>query len=136
MYNFNFNTIAKSFQLKFNYNRFFTTSNVIIKFIVKNKLFFTTTTIRFKFRYFNKKNSHFIVVIIRFVLFTLFFLFISLLILLNILFYLLTLNRTSKSNVALQVLQLNNFLFKLYITSIKKLFKNFNFNFFNAAKTK
>ena len=53
MYNFNFITIAKNFQFKFNYNRFFITLNVIIKFIVENKLFFTTTTIKFEFRYYN-----------------------------------------------------------------------------------
>ena len=56
MYNFNFITIAKNFRLEFNYKKFFTTTNIIIKFIVKNKLFLATTTIEFKFRCFRKKK--------------------------------------------------------------------------------
>ena len=64
MYNFDFDTIAKNFRLEFNYRFFFKTLIVIIKLIVKNKLFLATTTIKFEFRNFNKKDFYFIVVII------------------------------------------------------------------------
>ena len=77
---------------------------------------------------------------LRFVLSTLPFLLIPLPILLNPLPYLSTLglglSPTPKSNTALQTLQSNNFLFKLHTTSIKTLFKNFNFKLFNVAKIK
>ena len=63
MYNFDFNLIINNFRLN-NYKKFFATSNVIIKFIVERKFFFTTTTVEFDFRYFNKKCFYFIVVMI------------------------------------------------------------------------